>query len=155
MLNMYLQAAELESRSEKAVLQANTIESPRAGMSRHMIRDFGLTFETFNIEEFERLCDSLRSRTDKTILNIDESLAAYGKPTSFNSSLGHINRTDGCSWLMTREEWEKFGPMPPIERGITGDVIIHDRMTRAGYNNYIVRDCITYHFVRGESMSQY
>ena len=35
--------------------------------------------------------------------------------------------------------------------GITGDVVIHDRMQTAGYENYIVRDCVTYHFVRGES----
>ena len=38
------------------------------------------------------------------------------------------------------------------ENWITGDVVIHDRMQTAGYENYLVRDCITYHFVRGESI---
>ena len=52
---------------------------------------------------------------------------------------------------MKKSDWEEFGPMPPIENGITGDVVIHDRMQTAGYENYIVRDCVTYHFVRGES----
>jgi len=60
-------------------------------------------------------------------------------------------RTDGCSWLQEKRLWQKYGPMPTLTRGVTGDVIIHDRYQRAGVPNYLVGDCITYHFVRGES----
>jgi hypothetical protein len=52
---------------------------------------------------------------------------------------------------MTRKDWEEHGPLPVLENGVTGDVVIHDRFQRNGYESFIVRDCITYHFVRGES----
>ena len=95
--------------------------------------------------------ENINENVDLEILDIGRSVKTWGHPTSFQSSLGHINRTDGCSWLMTRQDWVEYGPLPPIENGITGDVIIHDRLQKVNYFNYIVRDCVTYHFVRGES----
>jgi GT2 family glycosyltransferase len=63
-----------------------------------------------------------------------------------------VDRVDGCSWLMTKEDFNRFGPLPASENNITGDVVIHDRLQRAGYKSYIVRDCVTYHFVRAERL---
>jgi len=83
-------------------------------------------------------------------LTIDRALKYWKKPTAFYGKFGKTNRTDGCSWLMTKQDWLDHGPLPPLENGITGDVIIHDRFQENGYENYIVRDCVTYHFVQGE-----
>lgn len=137
------------------ILQANTVENHEKLQelkthSRHFEVIVGNDFEELNLDKFENIQDQLKARTSSELLSIDEAINAWGKPAAFNSSLGVINRTDGCSWLMRRKDWEKFGPMPPIENGITGDVIIHDRMQKAGYRNFIVRDCLTVHFVQGE-----
>jgi len=40
--------------------------------------------------------------------------------------------------------------LPVFDNMITGDVAIHDYLMNAGYRDYIVRDCVTYHFVQGE-----
>jgi len=157
-LALYAAAEELRRKNAAFpfVLQANTIENQRrAPESRHLVADFGDTFSNFNFKEFEMFCTHMNQHVHATLLPLDQALAAWGKPTGFMSSLGSINRTDGCSWLMTRDAYRRFGPLPATENGITGDVIIHDRMQKAGYANFIVRDCITYHFVRGESLDQY
>ncbi len=147
----------------KTILQAQTIESELAlnkikAKSRHLTADFGTSFNNLEIEKFENYCKNINEGVEKDILTIKECLKIWKHPTSFKSSLGRINRTDGCSWLMTKEDWIKFGPLPPkelcgkiIKYTTTGDVIIHDRFQKAGYRNFLVRDCITYHFVRGES----
>jgi len=139
-------------KNSNVILQANTIENPKRAIgSRHILADLGDTYENFKFLEFENLCEQINSKTTKETLNIQESLSTWGKPTSFNSSLGRIDRTDGCSWLMKKSDWIKYGPLPPIEFGITGDVVIHDRMQVAGYENFIVNGVNTYHFVQGES----
>lgn len=134
------------------VLQANTIENAkRSPESRHILADLGSTYQDFDQVGFNRLSEALIAKTDKKILTIEESLEVYGKPTGFHSSLGWIDRVDGCSWMMSRNAFLNHGPLPSLEGGITGDVIIHDRLQRARFKSFLVRDCITYHFVRGES----
>jgi len=152
-------ALEKISRSlEKTILQANTIECAArlrkiGAHSRHIEADFGFNFENISIDGFEHFVEMLNKHCDKELLSLNDSLSLWGKPTGFNSSIGPINRCDGCSWLMTKEEWERFGPLPEIENGVTGDVVIHDRMQAAGYKSFITRDCVTYHFVQGERVS--
>jgi len=145
-----------ETKNRNIVLQANTIENGDRNLgSRHILKSFGDTFEGFKLEEFEETCEELNGSPflpDGDLVSISEALEVWGKPTSFNSSLGHINRCDGCSWLMSKKDWEEFGPLPITENGHTGDVVIHDRLQKAGYQSYIAKDCITYHFVRGESL---
>lgn len=146
---------------EKFILQANTIENAVAlqqigAHSRHYSCSFGGTFEDFDYKSFEEFIWTMNLHAgNKPLITIEDALRLWGKPTSLGTSLGQINRVDGCSWLMTREEWRKYGPLPVMEGNVTGDVIIHDRLQRVGYTEYIVRDCITYHFVRGESINQY
>jgi len=138
-----------ESVPHNAILQAQTVESPLAGLSRHFMKDFGTTYDSFKEEEFEKFCEQI---SQPGLYSIHEALAEWGHPTHFNSSLGFPhNRTDGCSWLQSRKLFKQHGPMPPIRGGITGDVLIHDAYERAGIPNFLVGDCITYHFVRGES----
>lgn len=149
-------ADEINAAENHIILQANTIENSVAlkkigAHSRHITADLGGSFERMNWVGFAVLVGEL-SKTGKKILNTQESLDTWGHPTAFNSSLGFIDRTDGCSWLMTRADWEKYGPLPPEEKGHTGDVVIHDRLQLTGYKNFIVRDWATYHFVRGDSM---
>lgn len=148
------------SGNEKFILQANTIENVVAlnqigCSSRHYACNFGGTFGDFNYTDYEQFIEQINKDVTSTLVTIDDALRFWGKPTYLTTSLGVINRVDGCSWLMTKDEWKKFGPLPTIENNITGDVIIHDRLQLNGYTEYIVRDCITYHFVRGESMNQY
>ena len=154
---LYDAAQKLREQGEsKFILQANTIENAeRSPQSRHYIKNFGDTFENFKLQEFEKFCDEMNEGITQEILDIDDCLAYWQKPTPIHCSLGLINRVDGCSWMMTKEDWDRYGPLKVIEGGITGDVLIHDVLQTAGYEEYIVRDCITYHFVRGESLNVY
>lgn len=150
---LYEEAIKLQG--QKVVLQANTIENDTQLKAinyptRHFRESFGNNFTEFDYGAFESFCYTINKGVDKSLIDIDTALEIWGHPTPLMTSLGNINRVDGCSWLMTREEWVKYGPLPPLEKDITGDVIIHDRMQRAGYVEYIVRDCVTYHFVQSE-----
>jgi hypothetical protein len=160
-LSLYEEAEKLRiSGDNKFILQANTIENSVAleqirAVSRHFACDFGGTFGSFDYSKFENFIEGINKNVNNQLLTINESLNHWGKPTPLQTSLGVINRADGCSWLMTKEEWRTYGPIPVIVNNVTGDVIIHDILQLDGYTEYIVRDCVTYHFVRGESMNQY
>ena len=142
---------------DKTILQANTIENiaklKKIGVpnSRHFMEEFGDDFETFDYKKFELFCAYINEGIEEELLDIEAALKCWNHPTKFHSSLGTIDRTDGCSWLMSKKHFESYGPLPPIENGVTGDVIIHDRFQSAGFKNFVTRDCITYHFVQGES----
>ncbi len=129
-----------------AILQAQTVEHMVSHPgSRHMCRDFGTNFDSYDEEAFYKFCKEI-SRPG--IYTIGEALKIWEHPTRM---INGPARTDGCSWLQEKRLWQKYGPMPTISNGVTGDVLIHDRYQRAGVPNYLVGDCITYHFVRGES----
>lgn len=131
------------------ILQAQTIESPLAGQSRHFIKPFGTTAAEYDEAAFIAFCDEIKA---PGLFDIDAALARWSHPTSFSSSLGEgHNRTDGCSWLQTKDLFKRYGPMPYIRGNWTGDVWIHDNYERGGIPNFIVGDCVTYHFVKGES----
>ena len=159
-LDLYEQAENLRINhpDKKYILQANTIENSErikqiGAMSRHFTMDFGTTFWNFDFDSFESFIEKINKDVETSLLTINESLSKWGKPSVLGTSLGLINRVDGCSWLMTKQDWLKYGPLPTIENGITGDVIIHDRLQVAGYEEFIVKNCVTYHFVRGESIN--
>jgi hypothetical protein len=157
-IHLYNAAEKLrvEKNDEKFILQANTIENElRSPQSRHFVKSFGNTFDEFSYPDFEEFVKTINTGIDDEILDINKCLYLWGKPTPLWTSLGAINRVDGCSWLMTKNDYLKFGPMPTIINNITGDVLIHDRLQTNGYTEYIVKDCVTYHFVRGESLNQY
>ncbi len=150
----------LETEGTKTILQAQTIENknylaPNGIKSRHFMEHFGDNFSNLDLDKFEEFCSEINYNVPDKLLDIFQCMKHWSKPTVLKTSLGNVHRTDGCSWLMTRKEWEEFGPLPVIENGITGDVIIHDRLQQAGYKNLLTRDCVTYHFVRGESGGQY
>lgn len=139
----------LNCSNSDVILQAQTIESPLAGLSRHFMKDFGSTPEDFDEEKFNKFCDEI---TRSELFDIQGALKEFGHPTSFSSSIGTPhNRTDGCSWLQSKELFKKHGPMPAMAGQWTGDVIIHDRYEKTGVPNLLVGNCITYHLVRGES----
>ena len=140
----------------RTILQANTVENiiklqQLGTVSRHFAEDFGNTFDTFNYKQFEGFIYLINAPVEEKVVDINSALRYWSHPTGFNCSLGPVNRADGCSWLMTKQQWQTFGPMPTVQYNVTGDVIIHDRMQQAGYESFIVRDCVTYHFVQGES----
>lgn len=139
----------INSLRQEVIFQAQTVESLLAGQSRHFIRDFGSTPDTFNETAFKRFCCSI---SRDAMFNIDEALKEWDHPTSFSSSIATPhNRTDGCSWIQSKELFKQYGPMPYMEGCWTGDVIIHDRYERAGISNLLVGNAITYHLVKGES----
>jgi len=140
---------------KKVILQANTIECESrlkliGAQSRHFSKEFGHTFESFDYKKFEEFVETINKPVKEKILSIEMALKYWGKPTEFQCKFGFLDRTDGCSWLMTKQDWLDHGPLPASENGLTGDVVIHDRFMERGYENYIVRDCVTYHFVQGE-----
>ena len=153
-LKLFEIATRMKRQNSKVFFNAQTIEHSVRAMtgqtSRHLLGDFGDNYTNFNLEKFENYCKQINEGVDKEILTIDECLEVWGKPTPFVSLLGPTNRTEGCSWLMTKSEWLRYGPLPTLERNITGDCVIQDRLVIDGYQDYLVRDCITYHFFRGE-----
>jgi hypothetical protein len=144
------------STSPKILLNSNTIENSiransQGNTSRHITMDFGSSFDDFNLDKFEDYCKTINNNVEEELLTVGDSIRYWGKPTPFRSRVGIHNRTEGCSWLMQKEDWIKFGPMPTIDQwGITGDCHLHDELEINGYKDYLVRDCITYHFFRGE-----
>ncbi len=146
-------------KNPKIILQAQTIEhsvrAMRNQISRHLVANFGDHFDNLDLPAFEEYCDTINYGVKKNLLNINECVSIWGHPTPFYTSLGYINRTEGCSWLMTRKDWENYGPLPPITNGITGDAYIIDKLQLAGYKDFLVRDCITYHFFQGERMVRF
>jgi hypothetical protein len=152
---LYNAAQSLDEQGKKYVLQANTIECTSRlrkinAISRHFSCDFGYNFSNMNIEAFENFVTTINMNVDAKLLNIYQALKHWGHPTPIETTVGQINRCDGCSWLMSKQDWIDFGPIPPFDGSITGDVAIHDYLMNAGYMDYIVRDCVTYHFVQGE-----
>lgn len=157
-IHLYESAEKLrkETPNKKFILQANTIENiQRAPQSRHLLKSFGFSFQEFNYKEFEEYINKINEGVQEEILDITQSLKYWGKPLPIWTSLGRIDRVDGCSWLMTKQDFIEHGPLPVIINNITGDVLIHDRLQISGYEEFIVKNCITYHFVRGESLNQY
>jgi len=159
-IKLYEEAEKLRINNPdgKYIIQANTIENTSrlkqiGAISRHFTLDIGTTFDTFNYSEYETFIENINKDVEDNVLTIEQCLKHWGKPTSLGTTMGQINRVDGCSWLMTREDWVNHGPLPVFEGGVTGDVAIHDRLQRAGYEELMVRDCVTYHFVRGESIN--
>jgi len=139
----------LNNSNSDIILQAQTVESPLAGASRHFMKDFGTTPGDFDEDKFNKFCEMILRHE---LFDIQSALKEFGHPTSFSSSIATPhNRTDGCSWLQSKELFRKHGPMPYMQHRWTGDVIIHDRYEKAGIPNLLVGDCITYHLVRGES----
>lgn len=134
--------------NNKFILQANTIENSIAlqqinAVSRHFSEDFGGTFGSFSYSKFENFINQINQNAPNQLIDINEALRIWGRPTPLTTSIGYINRVDGCSWLMTKNDWLTHGPLPVIENNITGDVIIHDKLQLAGYTEYIIRDCVT------------
>jgi hypothetical protein len=159
-LTLYEVAVEARKGGQKVVLNPNGIEHSVRAMSnhnysRHILGDFGDSFLNFNVEKFENFVKELNKNVTKDLFTIEESMAMWGKPTPFQSSLGYINRTEACSWLLLREDWEKYGPFVPEAKGFTGDVIFKDTLQSAGYIDRLVTGCVCYHFFRGESMYRF
>ena len=117
----------IENPDKKFILQANTIENSErirqiGAISRHFTLSLGTTFDQFDYKSFEEYIFELNKNIDVDLLTIDDCLMNWGKPTLINTSLGRINRVDGCSWLMTKHDWINYGPLPVLENNITGDV---------------------------------
>jgi len=146
---------ERESAKGEVVLNFQTIESDFVqGQSRHYVRPFGTTPETFNETAFVDFADTIAIGR---AVDIHEAMSLWdGKPGPFHSSLGYPHyRGDGASWMMSKGVFMKYGPMPPMQGGFTGDVLIHDRMERARVRSLILGDVITYHLAAGESRERF
>jgi len=158
-VKLYDLATRTREQNKKVVYNLNAIEhSIRAmsqgNISRHILGNFGDTFQTLNVKAFDAFVAELNKGVDKELLTVEECMAIWGKPTPFYSTLGYINRTEAVSWLMTKEDWKLHGPFRSHE-GITGDCYLHDLLHLAGYQDYCTRDCVSYHFFRGESSKHY
>lgn len=134
---------------ERAIYHCWTVESPLAKKSRHEVRDFGLTWDTFDVAQFDLYANHLIHRYgDRLALPASQCGLFYLHPTR-----GMQTRPDGVTWLQTKALWDEFGPMPDginVE-GVTGDVAYHDKLTDAGVPGFLVPPCVSYHLVQGES----
>ena len=140
-----------ERHGDRAVYDCNTVESPVAKRSRHQIRDWGTTPAEFD-EKGRSLFDSYandlawRFQSDPTVRG-DGCDLWYNHPWK-----GRQRRSDGCSWLMTKELWQEAGGMPDaVMHGVAPDVAFRDRLTDMNVPSYLCLTASTYHLVSGES----
>ena len=139
----------VEVKGERAVYHCWTVESEVAKKSRHEIRSFGSTPETFDVKQWDQYADHLIHRySSRLTLTPAETRLYYNHPTR-----GIQLRCDGCTWLQHKSLWEEFGPMDDKinKEGVTGDVGYMDRIYDSGIVGYLVPSAPTWHAVRGES----
>lgn len=130
-----------------------TVESTAAQKSRHDIRDWGCTYDTFDRPAFDLYATNLiHQYSSRVLLNAGECKLFYHHPAR-----GIQSRPDGCTWFQTKELWEQYGPMEDTinDEHVTGDVAYMDRLSDAGIPAYLVPPSVTYHLVRGESRDEY
>lgn len=144
----------VERAPADSVLWSNTVESGRrAPHTRHITAEYGNHPREFDAAAFDAFCASLNHGASEFV-TLEESISRWGRPLTFHSPYygqGH-NRLEGTSWLMTTDEFNQYGPMPEgLVNGFTGDVILADTLERSGKRHLIVRDSVTFHYVRGES----
>lgn len=127
------------------VVNAQTVEAH--GPSRHLIASLGNTPDSFDEQSFLDYCESVKK---PGLYTAKQAIGLWGHPTP---TIDGCYRTEGCSWLQSRELWRKHGPMPDyvMNGGITGDVWFHRRLQDAGVTDLLAGEAITYHLVRGES----
>jgi len=145
-----LEHYECLSKSNECVINFQTIEHVRAKQSRHFTVDCGDCPNLYDAEKFVEFCKGIYQQK---AVEIEEAKTLWNNhPGPFGSSLGNPWwRGDGCSWIQSKELFRRFGPMPNMRHGVTGDVWIHDEYERNGIPSYIAGDAITYHMVKGES----
>lgn len=138
-----------QRHGERAVYHCWTVESDAAKHSRHPIRNWGSTWQTFDVHQFDLyardIAHKFRDRLD---------LGPAECPLSFNHpARGGQIRPDGVTWLQTRALWEEFGPLDDTVNAewVSGDVSYMDRIYDAGIKGYLVMPCTSFHLVRGES----
>lgn len=161
MPNLYDVAMRTRETTPKLLLNLNTIEHAvramsRGNVSRHMLGNFGDDFTNFDVNKFEEFIKEINKNVMEELLDVNQSNKYWGKPTPFYCTLGsNHNRTEGSAWMITKDDWLKYGPMNPINYGVTGDCYLHDKLELAGYKDYLTRDAVTFHFFRGESIQRY
>ena len=140
-----------ERHGDRSIYDMTTVESPVAKRSRHEIRDWGTTpgeFDEVGRQRFDSWANDLayRMRSNPTVRG-DMCDLWYNHPTR-----GRQRRSDGCSWLQTRDLWSEFGPMPDaVMHGVSPDVAYRDAIQDAGVSSYLCLTASTYHLVAGES----
>ena len=140
-----------ERHGERAIYDVNTVESPVARHSRHMIRDWGSTpdeFEDRGRQRFDSWANDLAHRfVSNPTVRGDLCDLWYNHPTR-----GRQRRSDGVTWLQTKALWEEFGPMNDrVVDGVAPDVAYRDRLQDAGVPSYLCLTATSYHLVKGES----
>lgn len=139
-------------RDDNGTFHTWTVESPVAKHSRHEVRDFGSTWDTFDVSAFDFYAKALISQYSSRNL-----LAAHECRLFYNHPFRRMQcRPDGCTWLQTKDLWGRFGPLEDTinAEGVTGDVAYMDRLSDAKIPAYLVPPSVTYHLVRGESREQ-
>ena len=70
----------LSCENDKVILQANTVENADRNLgSRHIVASLGDTFESFNYEGFEELCETINQEADKPLLTLEDLPRLWGK----------------------------------------------------------------------------
>lgn len=157
MPKLYDVAMRHRQKNPKILYNLNTIEHAVRAMSggnrsRHILGDFGDDFLTFDVNKFEEFVRELNKNVKEELLDVHQSISYWNRP--FNCPVSRVrpnnNRTEGSAWMITKEDWRMYGPMPTLENGITGDCWLHDTLELAGYKDYLTRDAVSFHFFQGE-----
>lgn len=154
---LYDIATRQREKNTKTLFNLNTIEHAIRAMSgnqsRHILGNFGDGFHNFDVNKFEMFVKELNKNVKEELLNVQQSISYWGRPLPCPVSKvkPNHNRTEGSAWMITREDWRTYGPMPAMDfDGITGDCWLHDKLEMAGYTDYLTRDAVSFHFFQGE-----
>jgi hypothetical protein len=134
------------NKNDNVVMFHNLIESKKnVTESRHILEDFGTTWDNFDKAGFENWC------ADNQALGLHDWESAnrlWGAPRDMKG-LASNGRADGASWIQSKALFKKYGPMPVFyPNGLTGDIGICEVMRTNGVKFYIIGNSTTYHFSR-------
>lgn len=138
-----------DRHGENSVYHTWTVESDIAKNSRHEIRSWGHTWDTFEFRRFDVYANDLIHRMNNEHgIDGDRCDLWYRHPVR-----GKQRRPDGVTWLQTRDLWVSYGPLQSTinAEGVTGDVSYMDSLYDNGVTGYLCPRSISYHLVRGES----
>lgn len=138
----------------KGIYNVWTTEGLIAKNSRHIIKDFGDTWDQFRVNEFDIYANHwiynnpyMEHKTYPLVPAVDCGLS-YNHPRR-----GFQMRPDGVSWLQSKEVWEKYGPFCKgySPEGTAPDVYYIDTLNDNGVMSYLVPNSMSHHLCRGES----
>jgi hypothetical protein len=130
---------------DNVILFNNCIEcKDNVSESRHILESMGKSWDAF---DEALLYDWCAKNEEVGLFDWHRAFSKWCAPKDLPGC--PMNQSpDGCSWIMSKQLYRRFGPMIPRDTYGTGDISLMMRIRNAGVPIYIVGDSTTYHLSR-------